>query len=60
MSKSDSFCTGRTIIGLVTVLTGLQTLFTGQQQGVYDENLHELRKTYYPDTLGTDKVMSNC
>ena len=53
-SRAESFCIGRTIIGLVTILTGLQTLFTGHE--VYDESLHELRKTYLPLTGATQRV----
>ncbi len=48
MSRQESFATGRVVIGLVTLLMGLQTLFSGQES--YDQNLHELRKTYLPDS----------
>ena len=55
-SRGESFCIGRTIIGLVTVLMGLQTLFTGQE--AYDESLHEFRKTYLPQTSATQRVLA--
>ena len=55
-ARAVSFCTGRTIIGLVTVLMGLQTLLTGQE--AYDESLHELRKTYLPNIVAaTERVL---
>ena len=55
-SRAESFCLGRTIIGLITVLMGLQTLFTGHE--AYDESLHELRKTYLPTTVATQRVFA--
>jgi hypothetical protein len=50
------FCTGRWIIGLIAILTGLQTLSQGQ--ALYDQSLNELRKTYLPETLATQPVCS--
>ena len=47
-TRQESFATGRVVIGLVTLLMGLQTLFSGQES--YEQNLHDLRKTYLPDS----------
>jgi hypothetical protein len=43
------------MIGLLSVLMGLQTLSFGQSN--YDQSLHELRRTYWPDTLATQPVI---
>ncbi len=52
--RAESFATGRLVIGFCSILLGLQTLFSGQES--YDQNLHELRKTYLPGTHAADAV----
>ena len=56
MSRQESFATGRVVIGLVTVLMGLQTLFNGQES--YEHSLHELRKSYLPTVHADQYVCS--
>ena len=55
-TRQESFATGRVVIGLVTLLMGLQTLFSGQES--YEQNLHDLRKTYLPDAQANQYVCS--
>ena len=55
-TRQESFATGRVVIGLVTLLMGLQTLFSGQES--YEQNLHDLRKTYLPDAQSNQYVCS--
>ena len=50
------FCTGRVVIGLISILMALQTLTTSHES--YDQSLHELRKTYFPATQSTQAVCS--
>ena len=53
----ESFCTGRIVIGLISILIGLQVLSYGGQT-TFDQSLHELRKTYMPSVLATQPVCS--
>ena len=48
-NKRFSFATGKLIIGLITILTGLQTLFSNQQE-ILDQSLNEWRTTYLPNS----------
>ncbi len=52
---SCSFATGRLIIGLVTILTGLQTLFSNQQE-ILEQSLNEWRTTYLPESHTYQRV----
>lgn len=55
-AKRESWKTGRLIIGLLAILSGLQIYSYGH--ATYDESLHDLRKTYMPDTLSTSALCS--
>ena len=52
----EGFCTGRIVIGMISILIGLQILTYGQT--TFDQSLHELRKTYLPAALATNPVCS--
>ncbi len=54
-NKRSSFATGKLIIGLVTILTGLQTLFSNQQD-VLEQSLNEWRTTYLPNSNVQQRV----
>lgn len=55
-SRACSFKTGRLVVGLMAIYLGLNLLIHGQE--TLEQNLHELRLTYKPDSLSTHAVCS--
>ena len=55
-SRAESFATGRMIIGLIAILTGLQLWSYGHE--TLEPRLHELRKTFYPSSHSNSALCS--
>ena len=54
--SGSNFKTGKQIIGFIAILMGLQTYSYGHSQ--LDQNLHELRLTFSPNSQGSQQVCS--
>lgn len=52
----QSYHTGRILLSLIVIAIGIMTIMEGDR--IYDKYLHSIRKTYLPNSKGSDMAFN--